>query len=70
MLNGEILTDGLFNIKPGRIGVCPVLDILKLVVEEVVVKIWCMEPAILFGFLECRYFDPGPFAFPVRCIDY
>lgn len=62
-----MLTDGLCNIKPGRMGVvCPVSDILKLVGEEEVVKIWCIKSA---RFLECSYFVPGPFFFPVKLID-
>ena len=66
MLNGETLTDGLFSIKPGGIGVvCPVLDIQRLVGEEVVINIWCI---MFFGFLY-SYFDPGPFAFALKCID-
>lgn len=36
--------NGLFNIKPGRFKVvCPLSHTLKLVGENVVLKIWCLD---------------------------
>lgn len=44
MLNGETLTDGLFNINPSGIRVvCPVLDILRKEAEEIMVELWCIK---------------------------
>lgn len=43
MLNGKIFADGMFNVKPGGIGVVsPLTDIMELVEKKVIIKVWCI----------------------------